>query len=265
MLPRHPSPSQEHKKTMNDRISLLNDPDRYSAKLPIWEGRLRLWHWTNLLVITLLILSYLIFDNHKLLGLPKPQTVFFQKTHVILGYLFVAFLLLRLHLASKGAPFSRWKDLDPRHEGKGFVTVLREEVALHMRPATDASGLPVPDPDPGHNRLGRYLYLPLLAVILPLQAITGLLWASLKFGWLPLPSLHTLSRPAFAATKWVVSNIHAAILYAILGFIALHLLGLVKYELTFASDLFSSMIHGKKILTKKAVENYRKELDSQKK
>lgn len=244
---------------MNDRNFLSSDPDRYSAKLPVWEGRLRLWHWTNLLVITLLILSYLIFDNHKLLGLPKPQTVFFQKTHIILGYLFVFLVLARLHLAFRGAPFSRWKDLDPRHEGKGFATVLREEIALHVKPATDAAGCPIPDSDPGHNRLGRYIYLPLLAVILPLQAVTGLLWASLKFGWLPLPFLHTLPHPAFAATKWIVSNTHAAILYAVLGFVALHLLGLVKYELTFASDLFSSMIHGKKILTKKAVENYRKE------
>ena len=244
---------------MNDRTFLTSDPDRYHAKLPVWEGRLRLWHWANLLVIALLILTYLIFDNHKLLGLPKTQTVFFQKAHIIVGYLFVFLVLARLHLAYRGGTFSRWKDLDPRHEGKGFVAVLREEIALHMKPATDAAGIPIPDSDPGHNRLGRYLYLPLLAVILPLQAITGLLWASLKFGWLPLPFLHTLPHPAFSATKWVVSNIHAAIFYAILGFLALHLLGLVKYELTFASDLFSSMIHGKKILTRKAVENHRRE------
>lgn len=243
---------------MNDRTSRLDDPERYNAQLPVWEGRLRLWHWTNLLVIVLLILSYLVFDNHKLLGLPKPQTIFFQKTHIILGYALVLLILARLHLAFHGSAFSRWNDLDPRHEGKGLIQVLREEVAHHIKPPTDSAGIPIPDPDPGHNRLGRYMYLPLLFLILPLQAITGVLWASLKFGWLPLPFLHTLSRPAFSATKWIVSNIHAAILYVILGFIALHLLGLIKYELTFASDLFSSMVHGKKILTRKAAENYKK-------
>lgn len=251
----------DRNRIMADSNLLLDDPDRYSAKLPVWETRLRLWHWANLLVITLLILSYLIFDNHKALGLPKPQTIFFQKTHIILGYLFAILVLGRLHLAFRGATFSRWKDLDPRHEGKGFLAVLREEIALHMKPSTDAAGRLVPDPDPGHNRLGRYLYLPLLAVILPLQVATGILWASLKFGWLPFPFLHTLSPPVFKASKWVVSNIHAAILYGVLGFLLLHLLGLVKYELTFSSDLFSSMIHGKKILTRKATEIYRRETE----
>ena len=56
--------------------------------------------------------------------------------------------------------------------------------------------------------------------------------------------------------KEVLSNIHAAGFYALLGFLVLHLGGLIKYELTFSSDLFSSMIHGKKILTKKGAENY---------
>ena len=238
------------------KITRLSDPERYYAKLPIWEARIRLWHWGNLLLILLLILSYLLFDNHRELGLPKSTEVLFEKLHVYIGYAFVLLVLARLHLAFHGQPFSRWKDLDPRHEGKGFVTVMKEEIALHLHPKTDAGGRPIPDPDPGHNRLGRFLYLPLLILLLPLQALSGILWASLKWGFYPLPFLHTLSPATGKLAKDVISNIHAAGFYAILGFLALHLGGLVKYELTFASDLFSSMIHGKKILTKEAVDKY---------
>jgi Ni/Fe-hydrogenase 1 B-type cytochrome subunit len=244
---------------MSTHSSKLTNKERYFAQVPVWEPRLRLWHWANLLVLVLLIFTYLLFDWHKTWGFTKPTTELFQKIHVYLGYLFTVLLLERLHLAFHGAPFSRWRDLDPRRPGDGFAHVLREETALHLHPKVDADGRPFPDPDPGHNRLGRFLYLPLLVVILPVQVLSGLLWASFKWGFLPVPALHSLS-PAFAKpATWVVSNIHSAGLYALLGFLILHLGGLVKYEMTFASDLFSSMIHGKKILTREAAENYSRE------
>lgn len=234
----------------------LSDPERYYAQLPVWEARLRLWHWANLLVFLLLIITYLIFDNHRLWGLSKPTTELFQKIHVYLGYLFTFLVLGRLHLAFHGNVFSRWKDLDPRHEGKGFLTVMKEEAALHLHPKTNAEGLPIPDADPGHNRLGRFLYLPLLTILLPVQVISGLLWASFKWGYLPLPVLHTLAPAAAKPYTSVLSNLHAAGFYALLGFLVLHLGGLVKYELTFSSDLLSSMVHGKKILTREATQQY---------
>ena len=239
-----------------DKPSRLSDSERYYAQVPVWEPRLRLWHWGNLLLILLLILTYLLFDWHRELGIPKPTYVLTEKIHAYIGYVFALLVLARLHLAFHGQSFSRWADLDPRHEGKGFLAVMKEEIALHLRPRTDSKGLPLPDPDPGHNRLGRFLYLPLFVVLLPLQALTGILWASLKWGFYPLPFLHALSPAIGKPLKEVVSNIHAAGFYAILGFLALHLGGLVKYELTFGSDLFSSMIHGRKILTREAAENY---------
>jgi len=244
---------------MAKTTSRLNDSDRYFAKLPVWEVRLRLWHWANLFVFLLLILSYLLFDNHKELGLSKPTTELFQKLHVYLGYLFTFLVLGRLHLAFRGQTFSRFKDMDPRRPGDSFARVLKEETLHHLHPKTDANGLPVPDSDPGHNRLGRFLYLPLLTILLPVQVLTGLLWASFKWGFLPIPVLHSLSPSIAKPATWVVSNIHAAGLYALLGFLVLHLGGLIKYELTFSSDLFSSMIHGKKILTREATRNYEKE------
>ncbi len=253
MTPFLTTPNQGRKRTM-DKSRLLSDPDRYYAQVPVWEARLRLWHWTNLLVFLLLIITYLLFDNHRMLGFSKPSTVLFQKMHVYLGYLFTVLVLGRLHLAFRGQVFSRWRDLDPRYDGKGFLPVMKEEIALHLRPKTDVRGRPVPDPDPGHNRLGRFLYLPLLTVLLPAQALTGLLWGSLKFGMIPLPFLHSLPKATAKPLTWVVSNLHAAGFYALLAFLVLHLGGLVKYELTFASDLFSSMIHGKKILTRESAE-----------
>lgn len=237
----------------------LTNPDRYYAKLPVWEVRLRLWHWMNALVLLLLILSYLLFDWHKTLGLTKPTTELFQKIHVYLGYLFTFLVLARLHLAFHGNTFSRWKDLDPRHQGRGPAEVLKQEIGIHLHPPVGPDGLPVPDPDPGHNRLGRFIYLPLLVVILPLQVITGLLWASFKWGFLPIPALHRLSPAVSKPVVWALSNIHAAGLYAILGFFFLHLGGLIKYELTFSSDLFSSMVHGKKILTREAAHHYQRQ------
>lgn len=244
---------------MPESLPKLDDSDRYYAQLPVWEPRLRLWHWANLFVLLLLVITYLLFDWHKTWGFSKPTTELFQKLHVYLGYLFTFVVLARLHLAFRGKVFSRWKDLDPRRPGQGFFSVMKEEVAHHLHPKTDGRGTPLPDPDPGHNRLGRFLYLPLFVILLPAQVLSGLLWGSLKWGFLPVPVLHSLSPALTKPSTWVVSNIHAAGFYAILGFLALHLGGLIKYEMTFSSDLFSSMIHGKKILTREATDNYLRE------
>ena len=63
--------------------------ERRVRYLPVWEIRLRLWHWSNLVVVLLLFESYLLFDWHKELGLSRSTTALFQKAHIYLGYAFI--------------------------------------------------------------------------------------------------------------------------------------------------------------------------------
>ena len=226
--------------------------------LPIWEIRLRVWHWTNLLVVLLLFESYLLFNWHKELGLSRQTTALFQKVHIYLGYAFILLFLGRLYLLFRGTPASRFREIVPAFKGRGLFQTLREEIHHHLSPPRDSEGTLLPPADPGHNQLARFLYLPLLTVVIPVQILSGVLWSSVKWGFWPLPFLKTLPDPLHHTINETLSNIHAACMYILLGFIAGHLFGIVLHEVTFRSDILSSMIHGSKPLSEAEIPEYEK-------
>ena len=182
---------------MNIPPSLTSRKVRY---LPIWEIRLRLWHWTNLLIVLLLFESYLLFDWHKELGLSRPTTALFQKAHIYLGYAFILLFLGRFYLLFKGDPSSRFREIVPAFKGRGLVQTLREEILHHLSPPRDSAGKLLPPADPGHNQLARFLYLPLLTVVIPVQIVSGVLWSSVKWGFWPpaVPEIAPGSPPPHA-------------------------------------------------------------------
>ncbi|MHB1606018.1 MAG: cytochrome b/b6 domain-containing protein [Leptospirales bacterium] len=235
-----------------------SSPIRSVHYLPVWEARLRLWHWANALTILLLFESYLLFDWHKELGFSKATTITFQKVHIYLGYLFILLFLGRIYLLFRGNSFSRLPEIIPDRKGESWGRTLIREIHHHLSPPRNPDGTLHPPADPGHNQLARFLYLPLFFVIIPIQSLSGLLWSSVKWGFWPAPFLKTVSRPLHHTLNQVLSNIHAAGMYVLLAFIAGHLGGIVLHEITFRSDILSSMIHGDKPLTKQEIEDYRK-------
>lgn len=237
-------------------------PTRTVQYLPVWEPRLRIWHWANVLTVLLLFQSYLLFDWHKELGFSKTTTVTFQKVHIYLGYLFILLFLGRIYLLVRGNTFSRLSEILPDRKGESLARTLIREIRHHLSPPRDQDGILLPPSDPGHNQLARFLYLPLFFVIIPVQILSGVLWSSVKWGFWPLPFLKTVSLPLHHTLNQVLSNIHAACMYALLAFIAGHLGGIVLHEITFRSDILSSMIHGDKPLTKGEIEDYRKIVQS---
>jgi Ni/Fe-hydrogenase 1 B-type cytochrome subunit len=224
--------------------------------LPIWEIRLRIWHWSNLLVVLLLFESYLLFNWHKELGLSRQTTALFEKSHIYLGYAFILLFLGRIYLLFKGRPSSRFGEIVPALKGRGLFQTIREEIQHHLSPPRDTTGKLLPPADPGHNQLARFLYLPLLTVVIPVQIVSGVLWSSVKWGFWPLPFLKTLTDPLHHSLNETLSNIHAVCMYVLLGFVAGHLFGIVLHEVTFRSDILSSMIHGSKPLTDTEIPEY---------
>ncbi len=231
----------------------------------VWEPGLRIWHWVNALAVLLLLETSFLFDWHKELGLSKPSRILFKKSHWIIGLVFGLFFLYRLYLLFRGKAFSRLGDFRLAEKGRSVWTTFLHEMSIHRNPPKDGSGRPVEPPEPGHNRLGRFLYLPLLLILFPLQIITGLLWGSLNWGYWPVPMLHTLDHATRRSIDDLLSNIHSTGMYLILAIIILHLGGVVLSELTFGTNLLSSMIHGNKNLPPQAVSEYEEilETDSQ--
>ncbi len=235
-----------------------SNPKRTIDYVPVWESRLRIWHWSNALVVLLLFESYLLFNWHKELGFTKSTTATFQKAHIYLGYAFILLFAGRVWLLFKGSPFSRLSELLPDRKGESLFKTLIRETRHHLSPPRDQDGNLLPPSDPGHNQLARFLYLPLLFLIIPVQILSGVLWSSVKWGFWPFPFLKTLPDPLHHTLAETLSNIHAACMYALLAFIAGHLFGIVLHEFTYRSDIVSSMIHGDKPLTVGEIEDYRR-------
>ena len=227
----------------------------------IWEPGLRIWHWANALSILLLLETSFLFDWHKELGLTKETSGFFKKTHWVIGLVFAGFFLYRFFLLFRGKTFSRMRDLRLSEKGQSVLEVLRHKIRIHKNPPRDEKGQPIEPPEPGHNRLGRFLYVPLLFILLPLQIITGVLWGSLNWGYWPVPALHNMDHATRKSVDDLLSNIHSTGMYIIVAIVILHIGGVIMSELTFGTNLLSSMIHGKKNLPPQAAVEYEKILE----
>ncbi|MHB1563580.1 MAG: cytochrome b/b6 domain-containing protein [Leptospirillum sp.] len=237
---------------------MSNDTQPAIKITSIWEPGLRIWHWANALSILLLLETSFLFDWHKELGLSKETSGLFKKTHWIVGLVFTGFFLYRFYLLFRGKTFSRARDLRIAEKGQSVMEVLRHEISIHKTPPRDRNGQPIEPPEPGHNRLGRFLYVPLLFILLPLQIVTGALWGSLNWGYWPVPALHTLDHATRKSIDDLLSNIHSTGMYIIVGIVVLHIGGVIMSELTFGTNLLSSMVHGKKNLPPQAVIEYEK-------
>ncbi len=232
-------------------------PKPHARPVPVWEPGLRIWHWSNALVVLLLFETYLLFDWHKELGFSKDTTTLFQKAHIVLGWVFVALFLSRIRLLFRGDTFSRLPDLLPKTQGRPLWTAIRQDAKNHLLSMAGQSQSPEPVREPGHDPVARLLYLALFAVVFPLQIVTGILWSSLKWGYWPLPFLHALPNPTGHNLKEILSDIHATGMYVIAGFFVLHIGGVVTDEIRHRSGILSAMIHGTKTLGPAEIDTYR--------
>lgn len=234
----------------------------HGRPVPVWEPGLRIWHWSNALVVLLLFETYLLFNWHKELGFTKDTTALFQKAHIVLGWVFIVLFLARVRLLFRGDTFSRLSDLLPRTQGRPLWTAIRQDAKSHLMSMAGRAPDAEPVREPGHDPVARLLYLALFAVVFPLQIVTGILWSSLKWGYWPFPFLHDLPNPSGHNLKEVLSDIHAAGMYVIVGFFVLHIGGIVIDEIRHRSGILSAMIHGTKTLGPAEIDTYRERTES---
>ncbi|TIH19315.1 DUF4405 domain-containing protein [Marinifilum sp. JC120] len=171
-------------------------------KIYLYSRFERFWHWTQSILIMLLMITGLeVHGVFTLFGFEKAVDL-----HNTLGISWlVLFVFIIFWLLTTG----EWKQYIPTSK-KLF------DVAMYY-----ASGIfkgeehPVhKSKDAKHNPLQRLVYLGLSAILLPLQMVTGLLywtyndWAAYGLDFLSLN---------------VVANVHMACAYALLAFLVVHI------------------------------------------
>jgi len=224
----------------------------------VWSRGVRLFHWINVIAITLLIALGLIILNGKLLGIDTDGKVLLKTIHVSIGYVFAVNLLFRLMIGFIGKAHERWREILPFN--KGFT---KELVEFKQQKKTAYKG---------HNPLGKLMILALF-FLMSVQLISGLVIAGTDIYYPPFGQYFAES---IAIDKANVAEIkpyskvnvdeaaykkmreirtpfitaHIYVFYSLLLLIPLHILGVIVAERREKTALVSAMITGYKYLPK---------------
>ena len=191
-------------------------PQKAAMMLPmrVWDGPVRLFHWTLLVLLLVSWTSVEFFNNMRL--------------HMWSGEAILALLLFRIvwgFIGSETARFSHFLG-NPFHAVTHLMHMHRRE----------------PDTQVGHNAAGGWMVLVMLLVLLA-QVATGML-ASDEESFVEGPLNHLVGG---AWGAWALSQ-HRMLFTAIQVMIALHLFAIISYAVLKRHDLVRPMVTGKKRL-----------------
>jgi len=183
------------------------------VKVRIWDLPTRVFHWLLVLCVVGLVVS-------GQLGGSAMQW------HFRLGYVVLALLLFRLVWGFVGGRWSRF----------GVFVRAPGVVLRYLR------GQVTPEMEAGHNPLGAWSVLGLLAVGL-VQVGTGLFSDDEIFNSGPLS--HLVSSDWVSLSTWVHTEVSKVVLIAL---VLLHVAAIVYYRVAKRRDLVRSMLTGDKEL-----------------
>jgi len=224
----------------------------------VWSRKIRLFHWINVIAITLLIFIGLIILNGKLFGVSTDGKVLLKTIHVIIGYVFAGNLIIRLIIGFIGKSHERWSKVLPF--SKGYIQELAD--FKHQKKSTYK----------GHNPAGKLMVFALLFLML-VQMISGLVIAGTDIYYPPFGKYFAQS---IAINKQNIETIkpyskenvdevadkamrdirkpfitaHVYAFYCLLFLIPLHIIGVIIAERREKTALVSAMITGYKYLPK---------------
>ena len=185
-------------------------PPAQEMPIRVWDLPTRLFHWLLVALITVMAVTGWLGN----LGL-----------HMLLGQAVLALILFRLVWGFAGNRYARFRSFIT-----GPARALRYAASLFS---------PVPDRHVGHNPMGGYAVLAMLALIL-LQAGTGLFTSDDIFTDGPLRHLVPDS------TGDLLSTIHRVGIWALVAVVAIHVLASLFYLLVKKDNLVLPMITGRK-------------------
>lgn len=222
----------------------------------VWSGKIRLFHWINVIAITLLIFIGLVIFNAKLFGVSTDGKILLKTIHVIVGYVFAINLLVRLLVGFIGKTHERWADVLPFR--KGFTQEL-VDFKEHKKSTYK-----------GHNPAGKLMVFALFFLMFT-QLVSGLVIAGTDIYYPPFGnyfaesiavdkqnieaikpySKDNVDETAYKAMRDIRSpfiTAHVYAFYGLLFLIPLHILGVIIAERREKTALVSAMITGYKYL-----------------
>ncbi|MFQ5644823.1 MAG: cytochrome b/b6 domain-containing protein [Thiogranum sp.] len=235
----------------------------------VWDVPVRLFHWINFTTVVALFFMGFIMLYKKEPGITGLEAkIALKEVHVIIGYVFVANLLMRLLWAFVGNCHARWSAFLPY---RGMFADIRDYVRA-LRQGR-------PQPYLGHNPVGR-LAVAFLLLLLLTMAVSGLLRAGTDIyfppfgGWvqdyLAADQVSPSSLEPYDETgvdpqklkqlkafKSPAGKIHLYTAYLLPGMLMLHIAAVVVTDKREGGAIISAMFTGKKYLRGKALNDGR--------
>tara|TARA_R100001377_G_scaffold10848_1_gene5449 strand:+ start:5710 stop:6429 length:720 start_codon:yes stop_codon:yes gene_type:complete len=222
----------------------------------VWSGKIRLFHWINVIAIFLLIVIGVVILNAKAFGVSTDGKVLLKTIHVFLGYVFAANLIFRLIIAFIGKTYERWGKILPFN--KGYIQEIIE-FTQHKRSIYK-----------GHNPAGKLMVLALL-ILMSVQMVSGLVIAGTDIYYPPFgnyfsqsiaidkdnlavikpyskENIDEVSYQAMRDFRKPFITAHVYSFYFLLFLIPLHIIGVIVAERRERSAIVSAMFNGYKYL-----------------
>jgi Ni/Fe-hydrogenase 1 B-type cytochrome subunit len=239
-----------------------NEIRQYKA----WNLPVRLFHWINFLCVILLSVLGLIMLNKGAIGISGREAgIGLKSLHVLVGYVFAINLLIRLLGGFFGSARSRWRTLLPgrnfKQQYKNYQTSIKSGLAQTFI---------------GHNPKGRISVM-VLMLLLTMMMATGLIRAATDIYYPPFGNMAATYVAAdgvpaadikpydktgtnaekmaeMQAFKGPIGDIHVYGAYVLWFLILIHVIAVIRTEISGNGSLISAMFSGKKYLPREPVD-----------
>ncbi|MCF1428250.1 MAG: cytochrome b/b6 domain-containing protein [Shewanella sp.] len=231
-----------------------------------WDLSVRLFHWINALCIMGLSLLGLVMMFKPELGISGLDAkIGLKQAHSLVGYVFVANLLLRILWGFVGTRFARFGDIfRGAYSPRGISEYLSETRSGHSPQYL------------GHNPLGKPMVV-CLFVLLVIMGATGLFRAGTDIYFPPFgksiqrflaapdtnpadlkpylePGVDKQQQQALAPYKKWTGKAHVWGFYLLMVLVLLHISGAIITECRHQPGIISAMFSGKKPIAGKAAD-----------
>lgn len=223
----------------------------------VWEIPVRIFHWTNVLSITMLtITGFIIADPPAILSNIEATDLhtfgLVRFAHFTAAYIFFFNMILRIYWAFVGNQFASWKAFWPfsKKMWNNFIHVLKIDILLFNEDEEDLSNVSI-----GHNSVASLSYIALFLLGL-IQVFTGFALYADMATW-GLPKLFYWVIP-FLGGEFITRTVHHITMWGFILFSIVHVYLVFYHDWLEGRGEVSSMFGGYKFVRRKRIKRIRK-------
>lgn len=230
---------------------------RSFKRVLVWELPVRVFHWVNVLTITVLTITGFIIANPPAILSNMEATDLhtfgiIRFIHFTAAYIFFFNMLMRIYWSFVGNRFASWRAFWPfsKKMWNNVWHVLKVDILLFNEKEEDLSNISI-----GHNSVAAFSYIALFILAL-IQVFTGFaLYADMSTWW--LPKLFSWVIPLFGG-DFMVRTIHHITMWGFILFSIVHVYLVFYHDWLEGRGEVSSMFGGFKFVRRKRIKRVKR-------